>query len=421
MDNDELRTYIGTIKHIVADVDETSHGIQGYDESMDVTTKINNIETDFGGDNTIKLREILKAHDSALQPLLGLPIQRPDFDMHIDFDGPIPHARVYRMSPSELDELKIQLKDYLDRGWIRPSTSEFSSGVLFAMKPGINKLRMCTDYRRLNTYTKKISYALPNNDNIIDKLGHASCFTALDLQSGFHQLRIKDYLDGVVNSRGEEVKGSDIHKTAFSTQYGTYEYVVMPFGLAGAPSTYQRFVASILDPIKRPWLQVYIDDILIFSQSPEEHLQHVDEVLSILAENQLYVRTEKCQWMKKSLDYLGFTIQASTPTERGGIKPSQSKIMAVLDWTIPTSVKLVQSFLGLTNFYRRFIKDYAAIATPLYRLTEKGTTFEWTSECNHSFRTLKQRLTTAFLLTVAIIITRPFCERIVYIIKALYI
>ena len=101
----------------------------------------------------------------------------------------------------------------------------------------------------------------------------------------------------------------------------------------------------------------------------------MDEVLSILAENQLYVRTEKCQWMKKSLDYLGFTIQASTSTERGG-KPSQSKIMAVIDWTIPTSVKLVQSFLGFTIFYRRFIKDYAAIATPLYRLTEKGTKFE---------------------------------------------
>ena len=125
---------------------------------------------------------------------------------------------------------------------------------------------MCTDYRRLNTFTKKIGFALPNIDNIFDKLGHSKCFTALDLQSGFHQLRIKDYPDGILYSQGEEVRGSDIHKTAFCTQYGTFEYVVMPFGLAGGPSTYQRFVSSILDPIKIPWLQVYIDDVLIFKQ-----------------------------------------------------------------------------------------------------------------------------------------------------------
>jgi hypothetical protein len=170
------------------------------------------------------------------------------------------------VSSSELEELKVQLQDYLERGWIRPSNSEFDSGVLFAIKPCTNKLRMCTDYRRLNTYNKKIGYALPNIDSILDKLGHSVCFTALDFQSGFYQLRIKDYPDGVLNSRGEEIRGSDIHKTAFRTQYIWYfECVVMPFGFAGAPSTYQKFVSSILNPIKRPCLQVYIDDILIFS------------------------------------------------------------------------------------------------------------------------------------------------------------
>jgi hypothetical protein len=155
------------------------------------------------------------------------------------------------MSSSELEELKVQLKEYLKRGWIRPSTSKFASGVLFAIIPCTNKLRMCTDYRRLNTYTKKIDFAIPNIDNILDKLGHSRCFTALDfIQSGFNQLRIKDYPDGVLNSRGEEIRRSDIHKTAFCTQYGTFEYVVMIFGLAGAPSTYQRFVYSVLEPIK---------------------------------------------------------------------------------------------------------------------------------------------------------------------------
>jgi hypothetical protein len=169
------------------------------------------------------------------------------------------------MSSSELEDLKVQVKKYLERGWIRPSISEFASRVLFAIKPGSNKLRMCTDYRRLNTYTTKIGFALLNIDNILGKLGHSECFTALDLQSGFHQLRIKDYPDGVLNSRGKEIRGSNIHKTIFCTQYGTSEYVLMPFGLADAPSTYQRFVSSVLEPIKRPWLHVYIDDILMFS------------------------------------------------------------------------------------------------------------------------------------------------------------
>jgi hypothetical protein len=149
------------------------------------------------------------------------------------------------MSSAELEELKVQLKGYLERGWIRPSTSKFASGVLFAIKPGTSKLRMCTDYLRLNTYTKKIGFALSNIDNILDKLGHSKYFTALDLQSGFHQLRIKDYPNGARDSRGEEIRGFDIHKTAFCAQYGTFEYVVMPFGLAGAPSTYKsqiRFV-----------------------------------------------------------------------------------------------------------------------------------------------------------------------------------
>ena len=138
-------------------------------------------------------------------------MQRPDFDMHIDFDGPIPHSSSYKMSFVELEELQVQLKDYLERGWVRTSTSDFASGVLFAIKPSTNKLRMCTDHRRLNTYTKKIGFALPNIDNILDELGHSKCFTALDLQSGFHQLRIKDYPDDVLNSKGEEKRGSDIH------------------------------------------------------------------------------------------------------------------------------------------------------------------------------------------------------------------
>jgi hypothetical protein len=172
----------------------------------------------------------------------------------------------------------------------------------------------------------------------------------------------------------------------------------MPFGFAGAPSTYQRFVSSILDPIKRTWLQVYIDDILIFSNNPDEHLLHIKEVIAILAQNNLETRSEKCQWMRKSLDYLVFTIQGSTNLASGGIKPSIKKIQAVTDWEIPKNVRHVQSFLGFTHLYRRFFRDYSSIASPLYNLTEKGKTIYWSNECNHAFRTLKKCLTMAPLL-----------------------
>jgi hypothetical protein len=145
----------------------------------------------------------------------------------------------------------------------------------------------------------------------------------------------------------------------------------MPFVLAGAPSTYQRFVSSILEPIKRPWLQIYIDDILIFSDNLDEHLAHIKEVMAILAKNNLYIRSEKYQWMRKSLDYLRFIIQGSTNLVSGGIKPSIKKIKAVTDWELPKNVRHVQSFLGFTNFYRRFIRDYSSITSPLYKLTEK--------------------------------------------------
>ena len=172
----------------------------------------------------------------------------------------------------------------------------------------------------------------------------------------------------------------------------------MPFSPAGAPSTYQRFVSSILDSIKRPWLQVYIDDILIFSNDPDEHLAHIKEVTVILAKKNLYIRSEKCQWMRKSLDYLAFTIQGSPNLASGGIKPSIKKNKVVTDWEIPKDVRHVQSFLGFTICYRRFIRDYSSIASPLYKLTEKGSTFFWSSECNHAFRTLNKCLTTALLL-----------------------
>ena len=397
-----LRVYLSSLRPISDSEikEETLSGVQGWDEETDVSIKIGQVQTDFGSEHTKSLQKILATHSDALKPLLTLPKQRPGYDMSIDYDGPTPHAKVYRMSPRELEELKVQLKDYLDRGWIRPSTSDFSSGILFATKPGTNKLRLCSDFRQLNTYTKRIGYSLPNIDSILDKLGSNSCFTALDLASGYHQLRVKDYPNGGVYdpNTGAEIKGSDVHKTCIATQYGNYEWLVTPFGLTNAPSVYQKFVNSIMDPIRRPWLAVYLDDILIFSSTPEEHLQHINEVFSVLVQNELYVRFEKCLFLRHSLDYLGFSVQGRTETTPGGITPSKTKIAAVQDWPVPSTVREVQSFLGFVNFYRRFIPSYASIAAPLYRLTEKDTLYSWGEEENNAFRTLKLRLTSSPLL-----------------------
>ena len=394
--NDETRTqfYLSTLRPIepispyIPDSDEhtnTLANVQGYDDNTNIEKKLDEtVRSDLGEDYDKKLREIINRYKSVCEPLKGLPPSRPGFDFSVDFRGDKPPAaRVYRMSSAELEELRKQLDEYISRGWLRPSSSHFSSGVLFAKKSGSNQLRMCIDYRHLNKYTQFSKYALPNIDTLLDSLGQSRVYTALDLQSGFHQLRVAE---------------DSIHKLAFTTTYGSYEWCVMPFGVSGAPSCFQKWINHVLQPIKRPFLAVYLDDIIIFSKSPEEHLNHLAEVISILENNQCFIRLEKCQFAKTTLDYLGFTVQGATDSSPSGIKPSAKKLRAVEEWPLPTSVRQVQQWLGFCNFYRRFIPNYAAIAQPLYALTEKDNKFNWTPECQAAFHKLKHRLITAPML-----------------------
>ncbi len=205
----------------------------------------------------------------------------------------------------------------------------------------------------------------------------AKFFTKLDLKSAYNLVRIKE---------------GDEFKTAFKTRYGHFEYLVMPFGLKNAPATFQHFINDVLSDYLDDFVISYIDDILIYSNSIEEHHNHVKMVLRKLLENNLYVKLEKCEFDVTETSFLGYVLS------QDGIKMDKEKVKAILDWPIPSNVKEVQSFIGLCNYYRIFIKDFAKIANPIHKLTRKNVQFNWTSEQQKAFDTLKKLFTTAPIL-----------------------
>ena len=194
---------------------------------------------------------------------------------------------------------------------------------------------MCIDYRLLNRQSKKDKYPIPRIDELLDKLGNARYFTKLDLASGYHQIAMK---------------AEDVHKTAFRTTQGSYEFLVMPFGLANAPATFQRLMNKVFKRELGRFICVYLDDILVFSKSLEEHISHVRTALERLRTAKLYGRLHKCEFFRTSVEYLGYMVSSD------GIRASEEKIRAIIDWPQPTNVRDVRSFLGLANYYRRFVQ-----------------------------------------------------------------
>lgn len=300
------------------------------------------------------------------------PRRNVEHEIKLEENSKPPSRAPYRLSFVEQDELKKQLKNLTDSKLIRPSNSPFGSPVLFVKKKS-GELRMCIDYRALNNITIKNRYPLPRVDDLLDQLSQAKYFSKLDLTSGYWQMRVKD---------------EDIHKTAFTTRYGHFEFMVMPFGLCNAPATFQYLMNSIFQEYLDDFVVVYLDDIMVYSKTYEDHMRHLEIVFNKLQENKLYAKLDKCEFLETSVEYLGHVVGNNS------IKPDDRKTKAILDWETPKNSKDVMAFMGLANFYRKFVKDFSKISIPLTSIMGKNTTFKWGSEQEQSFNDIKQALIT---------------------------
>jgi RNase H-like domain found in reverse transcriptase/Reverse transcriptase (RNA-dependent DNA polymerase)/Integrase zinc binding domain/Chromo (CHRromatin Organisation MOdifier) domain len=297
---------------------------------------------------------------------------------HTQWDHEIPlkegthpkHFKVYSLNERQREALIEYLTDNLRKGYIRASTSPAGYPVLFVPKKN-GKLRLVVDYRQLNDITIKNRYPLPLISDLRDRLQGSQWYTALDLKGAYHLVRMKE---------GEE------WKTAFRTTQGLYEYLVMPMGLTNAPATFQAMINHVLREYLDLFVVAYLDDILIFSKTFEEHQQHVEQVLSALEKAKLLVEPEKCQFHVQRVDFLGYTI------EPGRISMQEEKVQAIKDWPTPQNVTDVRAFVGYVNFYRRFIKGFGGVAAPLTNLTGGKREFEWKEEHQQAFEALKQAI-----------------------------
>ena len=259
----------------------------------------------------------------------------------------------------ELHELKVQIQELLGKGFIRPSTSPWGAPVLFAKKKD-KTLRLCIDYRQLNRVTIKNRYPLPRIDDLFDQLRGARVYSKIDLRTGYHQLRVRE---------------ADIPKIAFRTRYGHFEFTVMPFGLTNAPMAFMGLMNRVFQPYLDQFVVVFVDYILIYSQSEVEHEDHLRIVLQLLRDHQLYAWFSKCEFWLAEVGFLGHVISASS------VSVDPGKVEAVISWERPKSVFEIRSFLGLAGYCKRFIEDFSQLASPMTRLTRKEVKFVWDGSC----------------------------------------
>lgn len=288
-------------------------------------------------------------------------------------EGFIPKSfKLYSLTPQEQKELDTFIEENLRKGYIRPSDSPMASPFFFVAKKD-GKLHPCQDYRYLNEWTVKNAYPLPLISSAMDQLVGAKWFTKLDVRLGYNNVRMAD---------GHQ------WKAAFKTNRGLFEPLVMFFGLCNSPATFQAMMDSILkDPLHKSWIIVYMDDILIFAKNKEDLTKYTNEVLKILDQHDLFLKTEKCLFYQREIEFLGLRVS------EGKVSMDPVKLSGIRDWPIPTSTKGLRSFLGFGNFYRKFIRNYSQIAGPLNDLLRKGIPFSWNENAQKAFDELKKRFT----------------------------
>ncbi len=285
---------------------------------------------------------------------------------------------LHRQSGKDLEVFEQYTRELIEAGHIRVSNSPYGAMALIVRKKD-GTPRVVVDYRGLNELTVKDRYPLPLMDELFDRVHGTKFFSKIDLRTGFHQIRVAD---------------ADVEKTAFRTRYGSFEYLVLPMGLCNAPGTFMRLMNDTFRDMLDKSVLVFLDDILIFSRTEEEHVAHVREVLARLRREKLYAKRSKCEFFRSEVEFLGHRIGAD------GLAVSQDKVSAVREWPAPRNVSEVRSFLGLAGFYRRFVKDFAKIALPITELTKETTPFVWGEEQRSAFAALKQVLCTAPVLLV---------------------
>jgi len=276
----------------------------------------------------------------------------------------------YKIDDKKRKIIKEEINKMLKDGIIKESQSPWSSPVVIVTKKdGSN--RFCIDYRKINNITITDAHPLPRIDDLLEQFEKAKWFSSIDLFSGYWQIAMDE---------------KDKQKTAFTSHLGLYEFNVMPFGLKNAPPTFQRMMNKVLKDWLYDFVVVYIDDIMIYSTTFEEHMKHIDQVLGKLQEVNLMLKLKKCKWCETDIEFLGHIVG------QGGIRPDPAKIEKIKNLKQPINVKGVRSVLGLCSYYRRFIKGFSKIAKPMNELLQKDKKFEWTEKQQEAFETLKSKL-----------------------------
>jgi hypothetical protein len=309
----------------------------------------------------------------------GIPPSRGVHDHSIPLvPGSLPpNIRPYRHPFSQKNEIEKMVQEILNADVICPSTIPCSSpAVMILNKEG--SWKMCPDFPALNKLTIKDKFPIPVIDDLLDELSGAQFFTKLDLRSGYHQIHMKE---------------EDIPKTTSRTHQGHYEFLVMPFGLCNAPSTFQSLMNHVFRPFLRHFVLVFFDDILIYSKTWSNHLSHVDRVLHLLSQHQLFLKQSKCAFGASEVEYLGHMVG------KDGVRVDPKKIESTQDWPHPKTLKILRGFMGLTGYYRKFVNNYGKIATPLTALL-KNNSFTWTPAAAQAFQTLKMVMSTTLVLAL---------------------